>query len=96
MNQSANRLRFVLSCGARQSVSSFKAVWSLDSHFPVLTRSRSGNGHAPLAPFVGECMFDGRSDVAAQPNIPEILQLNCDSHPRAILSKTYGHTWCNA
>ena|ERR1700730_14489460 len=47
-NQSADRLWFMFSGGAGQSVCPFKSIRTLDSHFPILTSPRSSNGHSPV------------------------------------------------
>jgi len=47
-NQSADRLWFMLSGGAGQSVRPFKSIRTLNSHFPILTSPRSSNGHSPV------------------------------------------------
>jgi hypothetical protein len=64
-NQSTNCLRLMLPGSARQSIRPFKAVEPFNSHFPILTGSRSGNRHPPLSAFVAECVLDTRSNFSA-------------------------------
>jgi hypothetical protein len=64
-NQSANCLRLMLPGSTRQSIRPFKAVEPFNSHFPILTGSRSGDRHAPLSRFVAECVLDTRNYFSA-------------------------------
>lgn len=92
-NQSANGLRLVLSGSTRQSIRPFKAVWSLNSHLPILAGSRSGDGHPPLSAFVTECVLDTHNNFPAHLSIAEILQVDHHAHRIAILPRA-GRTFC--
>ena len=71
---------------SRETVRSFKSVRSFNTHLPVLGRTRSGDGNAPVALAITECVLYVRGDLAPQSRIAEILQLDPDSHHGIILS----------
>jgi len=64
-NQSANCLRLMLPGSTRQSIRPFKAVEPVNSEFPILAGSRSGDRHPPLSALVAECVLDTRSNFSA-------------------------------
>jgi hypothetical protein len=86
-NQSTNCLRLILPGSTRQSIRPLKAVEPFNSHFPILTGSRSGNRYTPLPAFVAECVLETRSNFSARLSIAEILQLNRHWHRIAILAE---------
>ena len=73
--------RVVLTGGTRESIRAFKSIRSVDSHIPVLSRSRSGNSYAPFPLPPAECVLQVSSNVAAQLSVAEIQQFDRDSHP---------------
>ena len=75
----------MLTCRTRQTVRAFESMGSLNAHLPVLTRPGCSDRNAPCTLSIAECVFDLRSNFAAQLSISEVLQLNVDSHNFAIL-----------
>jgi hypothetical protein len=71
----------VFTGGSRESIRPFKAIGSFNSQAPILSRSRPGNRHAPIALSPAERVFQVSGNVAAQLSIAEILQFDRDSHP---------------
>lgn len=86
-NQSADCLGLMLSGSLGQSIQPFKTVWPFDSHLPIFSCVRSGDGYAPLSWFITQGVLYTRHDFPAQVRIPEMLQLDRHCHRTVILIK---------
>ena len=73
---------------ARRAVRTLKSIGSFHSQIPVIGCSRSADRYAPCALPLAQGVLKLHSNLSAQLGVPEILQLNRDSHYTEILSKT--------
>jgi hypothetical protein len=73
---------------ARQAVRTLNSIGSFHSQIPVIGCSRSADRYAPCALPLAQGVLKLHSNLSAQLSVPEILQLNRDSHHMEILSKT--------
>lgn len=67
--------------GSQESIRPFKPIRSFNSQLPILSRSRPGNRHAPIALSPTERVLQVSGNVAAQLGVAEIQQFDRDSHP---------------
>jgi hypothetical protein len=70
-----------------QTIRTLKSIRSFHSYVPAVRRTRSTDRHAPCALPTAEGVLKLYGNLPAQASIPEILQLNRDSHLMGILSK---------